>query len=158
MRFLVSFATLVAFVIGVQIDQFYDHATAEQLSWLSSAAYCDPTCISSWTCNNSLPFGNFTTTMVFSDPNTETMGYTGFTVNNGFQGVPFMPGLSVNDPVAIVAFRGTVPSDLDNWITDLNAIKTTWSARLQLITLLIIISGMMAPLRFTKASSKHTRL
>lgn len=109
---------------AVQIDEFFDPPTAERLSWLSTMAYCDPNCISSWSCPVAGNFGNFTTTFVFQDQTTDTLGFVGFTVNNGFNGVPFLPNIGVNDPIVIVAFRGTIPSDLENWITDLDAIKT----------------------------------
>ncbi len=94
----------------------YVPQTGQQLLWLATAAYCTNTSsIVSWTCNACQQFGTFQVTGLMSDILTETFGFVGYYIPGGGGGVP----------VLTVVFRGTVPTDIANWIINLDAQSKT---------------------------------
>jgi hypothetical protein len=100
----------------------YDYDTATALFWHSVTAYCtDDPSLSDWTCTSCSQFGAFTVTQVMDD--TANQGYVGW-FSQGLPGSP-IPGSEVaaNEPFVVVSFRGTVPSDLSDWIEDLSFSK-----------------------------------
>lgn len=100
--------TLLSLVAPVVVAQ-YDPGVALNFALLAGTAYCDGGAISTWTC---APCGNFSSSVngatFLSDSNLDVYGYVA----------------GMNDGSIVVSFRGTNPSDIENWIVDLNTSQT----------------------------------
>jgi len=86
----------------------YDHTESQRFVFLAGAAYCDAG-LESWTC----PYCNDTSLVdVRVTTGAKNMrGYVGWDLERG---------------VAVVAFRGTEPNSLENWLENLDAHHTSW--------------------------------
>jgi len=81
--------------------------THKDMLEFSAAAYCPADHIfPDWTCNHCM--GGFNVTTVIYNPSLNTFGYIGFDWENNR---------------IVLAYRGTVPDSLTNWITDLEVSK-----------------------------------
>ena len=87
----------------------YDEAEAERFVSLAGAAYCDAG-LDTWTCLycNGTRVSDVT---VFTSDKTNVHGYVGWDDERR---------------AAVVAFRGTEPSSLENWLENLDASHATW--------------------------------
>lgn len=84
------------------------------------SAYCtDNSNLRDWSCASCNQFGPFTVTGIMDD--TANQGYVGY-FTQGLPSAP-IPGTSASDPFVLVSMRGTVPSDLEDWIEDLSFSK-----------------------------------
>lgn len=86
-----------------------DLETAYRLCHLSSIAFCDPAAIQTWSCSRCRDVPDFTIVRVVQDLDEHLLAYVGT-----FQGAA---------AAAVVAFRGTDPRSLRNWVDDLMASK-----------------------------------
>jgi len=84
------------------INTQYDHSIAYTMALYSSASYCPPQLISNWTCNQCLM--EFTFIDKFFNNTDDGLGFIGY--DSRLKAI-------------VVVFRGTEPTDLKNWITDL---------------------------------------
>ena len=86
----------------------YSSEESERFVFLAGAAYCDAG-LESWTC----PYCNGT-------------DLVDVRVTKGARNVRGYVGWDVRRDVAVVAFRGTEPNSLENWLENLDAHHTEW--------------------------------
>ena len=97
----------------------YDPTLGVNLCRLTVASYCKPSDVAKWSCGPCLN-SPIKLTSVKQFINT-----TGDTV--GLIGVADSPkALGRKNFIVVVVFRGTVPWDIKNWISDINFIKTKY--------------------------------
>jgi hypothetical protein len=107
---------------SISTSSVYTESVAQKMFWHSVTAYCtDDANLYDWDCNSCHEFGQFTVTGIMDD--TTNQGYVGW-----FRGLPASPiangggpKVPASAPFVVVAFRGTVPSDISDWIEDLSA-------------------------------------
>lgn len=105
-------ASLLAIVLfasaGTQAQ--YDPSTAWSALQFCKTAYCDAGAISSWSCGPACQFhSQFQIQGVYHNASIESQGFSGYDPSMG---------------AIVVAFRGS--SNIPNWISDLDFIKTTY--------------------------------
>lgn len=108
--FIMSFSRFcigILFLIAV-VKAGYDPFIAKQLVYMSSIAYDSMTNINAWNCSQCSEFP-IDKPLAFQDSTGQLQAFTGYS-----------PTLGI-----ILAFRGS--DDIDNWITDIDAIFTTYS-------------------------------
>jgi hypothetical protein len=108
----------------------YDEKFALYALKYASTAYCPVENIAGWNCTLCSSNPTFELAAVLFDAGTNTVGYVGVDIGASKSSclvfvlsIWNQQSVSLCDTVVIVAFRGTVPSSLKNWITDLNAAK-----------------------------------
>jgi len=84
----------------------YDQSTALKFVYLSAAAYCDNSTLQSWSCE--------ACKKVPVDTSSIRIHYNGKEELSGFTA-------KMQDGSGLVSFRGTVPSDLPNWVENLKS-------------------------------------
>ena len=84
-------------------------------------AYCsDNANLDNWSCASCQQFGPFTVTGVMDD--TANQGYVGY-FTQGLPASPIPGVVEASAPFVVVSFRGTVPTDIKDWIEDLSFSK-----------------------------------
>jgi len=108
---LVVAASLAAAVSGAS----FSLSDAKQFVYLAGAAYCDASSLKSWTCGRAC-----------SGPLPAVPGSITVVQNRTMDLQAFVGKLE--DGRAIVSFRGTRPTKIQDWVTDLkSAFKTDWT-------------------------------
>lgn len=90
----------------------YNKTFALDMVYLSAAAYCSEESVLTWSCEACADTRPFNATMYMYSSDKNTAGYVGY-----FLDAP---------EIAVVAFRGTEPSSLKDWIDDLDFFKTDY--------------------------------
>ena len=105
----VAFAARSRDALASRAPSGYDEAEAERFVYLAGAAYCDAG-LDTWRCLycNGTRVSDVT---VFTSDKTNVHGYVGWDDDRDR---------------AVVAFRGTEPSSLENWLENLDASHATW--------------------------------
>ena len=103
------FLTVLLFFLS---SASYSETLGHKLCMLTVAAYCNPAKIQNWTCPpcKSSPLV-MTNVKTFINSSMDTLGFI---------------GTSTELHSLILSFRGTVPWDIKNWISDINFIMTNY--------------------------------
>lgn len=96
----------------------FDWRVARFWKEFGSAAYCPTNLIASWTCAScvSPALKSFSLLGSVSNPPANLFGFVGIMIVGG-------------KPAIVVSFRGTLGPDLNNWVTNLKFLKTTFTSR-----------------------------
>ena len=89
----------------------YDPAIGLKSVYYSGASYCSPRSVKSWTCGKACSNTYLTSVTPIINEDTGTYGFVGY---------------NDNDNQIVVSFRGTVPTNIKNWITDIDIWKTNY--------------------------------
>ena len=110
MRLLSTALVIAAFANLTNQQVSYDRTFATQALMYSSAAYCAYETVDNWSCG--LPCrtnSGFTRLRRFNNVDRNTFAFTGY---------------SSNQNRIVLSFRGTNGADLQNWMTNLNGLKS----------------------------------
>jgi len=97
-------------VLFVVVYGSWDLSENQRMLQFSAAAYCSESSIQNWSCGHCASAGNFNISTLLFDDSTNTFGFV---------------GIDTTAQMILVSFRGTEPTSLKNWITDLSFPKTT---------------------------------
>jgi len=102
---------VLLFLVGVLSTYGFDWNVTVHYDMLqySAAAYCGESSIQSWSCGHCNDAGYLNVQSLLYDSGTNTFGYI---------------GVQPAEEWIVVVFRGTEPTSLANWITDLSFAKT----------------------------------
>jgi len=103
---------VVFFACGTDASFVWSREVAQQYLFYSYASYCNVSNISDWTCKwcKQPTVSEFTPVAFPYDPQIDGYGFVGVHVPNN---------------TIVISFRGTVASDLKNWVTDLESLILT---------------------------------
>jgi len=102
------FLSLIFVCFGVNAAVQWNETLHDRLLQYAASAYCPQQRIDSWICTYCT--GNVNVSYFFNGDGTNTFGYGGVDYDNN---------------LILMVFRGTVPTSLKNWITDLDFAKMT---------------------------------
>ena len=109
MRYLSFCITILVF----QWANSYDPTLGVNLCRLTVASYCKPSDVAKWSC------GPCQNSPIKLSSVKQFYNQTGDTVG--------LIGVAESPKALVLVFRGTVPWDIKNWITDINFIKTKYT-------------------------------
>lgn len=101
---------IVLLVIFVSAQ--YNESLGKLFGQMTVASYCRPSLINAWTCDPCKKVANMKFVTVMKNSTNDTLGY-----------------IAVNDDLnaTVLVFRGTLPWDVKNWISDINFLKTKYA-------------------------------
>lgn len=106
---------LLLFLVVALAHAQYNETIGKILGQLTVASYCKPSLIESWTCNPCKDYPKMKFVKVIKNSTNDTLGFIGVSDE--------LDATSKFFYYLVLVFRGTLPWDVKNWISDINFLK-----------------------------------
>lgn len=106
---------LLSLLFILLVNAQYNETLGKMFGFMTVASYCRPNQIEAWTCTPCKRIPDLRFPSVFKNSTNDTLGY-----------IAISDALDATSKISfylVLVFRGTLPWDLKNWISDINFLK-----------------------------------